>query len=82
MIEQIGWGGSINIPPITINISGSLRLDGASETINLNSLATNRQFVGAITQAVADGINRNMNSGRMNNSQGQSFGNFNRECFF
>jgi len=76
-----GSGGNIQIPPITINISGSLRLDGASETINLNSLATNRQFVGAITQAVADGINRNMNSGRMNNSQGQSFGNFNRGMF-
>jgi uncharacterized protein YukE len=77
-----GYGsGSLKIEPININITGSIRLEGTNQSINIDGMANNRQFVNTLTQVISEGINRNMNTGRVNNSGSLQFGKFNRGMF-
>jgi hypothetical protein len=77
-----GYGsGSLKIEPLNINITGSIRLEGTNQSINIDGLANNRQFVNALTQVISESINSNINSGRVNNSGAVQFGKYNRRMF-
>ena len=62
-------GSTVTVKDISVNIGGSIKLDGGSNSkeVDMNALLSNTQFVNQLKEMIKMSINNDMNGGRFMN---------------
>jgi hypothetical protein len=71
-----GGTGNIRIPPIKLEISGTLNLNANGTNIDITSVLRDRQFISLLTDSINIEMNRKRNRGVVSNASMVQQGNF------
>lgn len=69
MSNGIGGNNSVNIPPIQININGSIQLNGSGGSVDITQQLTNDpNFIRSISQIISIEVEKKVNGGKTINT--------------